>query len=120
MIEETAIVTRIDGGQVWIKPQAAGACGSCMQQAACGTATLAKLLPKREFAVDCDLGLKTGDRVCVAIDDTHLLLSSLLLYLLPLLPMMVGVGLANAFMQRQSPMPGCRKLVWRCCCRLFG
>lgn len=98
MIEETAIVTRIDAGHAWIQSLQGGGCCGCAQQTSCGTATLAKLLPKREFAVDCDLGLQAGDRVRVAIDDAHLLLSSLLLYLLPLLPMMIGVGLANAFM----------------------
>ncbi|MGZ4999857.1 MAG: SoxR reducing system RseC family protein [Methylomonas sp.] len=97
MIEETAMVTRIDGGRTWIRSLPGSGCCGCMQQASCGTATLAKMLPKREFAVDCDLGLKVGDRVYVAIDDAHLLLISVLLYLLPLLPMMIGVGLADAF-----------------------
>jgi sigma-E factor negative regulatory protein RseC len=98
MIEETAIVTRIDNGQAWIKSLQSGACGGCMQQASCGTSTLAKLLPKREFAVDYDMALQVGDKVRVAIDDSHLLLSSLLLYLLPLLIMLIGVGMANAIL----------------------
>lgn len=98
MIEEAAIVTRIDCGQTWIKSLQSGACGGCMQQTSCGTATLAKMLPKREFAVDCDIVLQVGDKVRVAIDDSHLLLSSVLLYLLPLLIMIFGVGMANAFL----------------------
>jgi sigma-E factor negative regulatory protein RseC len=95
VIEESAVVTKIDNQQVWIKSLQSGACGGCMQQTSCGTATLSKLLPKREFAVDCDLTLKVGDQVKVAIDDSHLLFSSLLLYLLPLLIMLVGVTLAD-------------------------
>lgn len=98
MIEEAAIVTRIADGQVWIKSLQSNACGGCMQQASCGTATLAKWLPKREFAIDCDRMLRIGDQVQVAIDDTHVLLSSLVLYLLPLLTMLAGVGLASAFL----------------------
>lgn len=98
MIEETAIVTRIASGQVWIKSRQDGACGGCAQQSSCGTATLSKLLPKREFSIDCDLPLHVGDEVLVAVDDSHLLVSSLLLYLLPLLPMMLGVALADAFL----------------------
>lgn len=66
-----------------------------MQQTACSTATLAKLLPKREFSIDCDLALQTGDTVLVSIDDAHLLSASLLLYMLPLLAMLGAVGLAN-------------------------
>ncbi|QPK64773.1 SoxR reducing system RseC family protein [Methylomonas sp. LL1] len=98
MIEEPAVVTRIADGQVWIKSLQSGACGGCMQQASCATATLAKWLPKREFAIDCDLELRVGDQVRVAIDDSHVLLSSLVLYLLPLLTMLIGVGVANTML----------------------
>ncbi|WNB76835.1 SoxR reducing system RseC family protein [Methylomonas koyamae] len=97
MIEEAAVVTRIGAdGRTWIKSLQTSACSGCMQQQACGTATLAKVLPKREFAVDSDITLQAGDRVVVAIDDGHLLLTSLILYLLPLLIMLGGVGLAQA------------------------
>ena len=104
MIEETAIVTRIDNGRVWIKSRQSGACGGCMQKASCGTAALTNLLPKREFAVDldCAMRLQIGDQVRVAIDDSHLLFGSLLLYLLPLLVMLTGVGLANAFLPQAA------------------
>lgn len=98
MIEEAAIVIRVEPGQTWIKSLQSGACGGCIQQSSCGTATLAKLLPKREFAVDCALTLQVGDHVSVAIDDAHLLQSSLLLYLLPLLLMLAGVGLGNVIL----------------------
>lgn len=95
MIEERAIVTQAGNGRVLIKSLQGGACGGCMQQATCGTATLAKLLPKREFAVDCDLALQAGDQVVVAIDDAHLLSTSLLMYLAPLLLMLIAVGVAS-------------------------
>lgn len=98
MIEETAIVTRIIDGQVWIKSLRSGACGGCSQQTSCATATLSKWLPKREFCVECDLALTIGDQVRVAIDDSQLLASSVLLYLLPLLITFVGVGVANTYL----------------------
>lgn len=98
MIEEAAVVTRIADGQVWIKSLQSGACGGCMQQSSCGTATLSKILPKREFAVECDRAVQVGDHVRVGIDDSHVLLSSLVLYLLPILVMLLGVGLAEAFL----------------------
>ncbi|MCQ8102482.1 SoxR reducing system RseC family protein [Methylomonas sp. SURF-2] len=98
MIEETAIVTRIEDGQVWIKSLQGGACGGCMQQSSCGTASLSKWLPKREFAVESDQALTVGDQVRVGIDDSHVLLSSIVLYLLPILVMLLGVGLANSFL----------------------
>ena len=95
MIEEQAQVTRIAAGQVWIKSLQTGGCGACAQKAGCSTATLAKLLPKREFAVDSDLDLQAGDQVVVAIDDAHLLSTSLLLYILPLLVMLAAVVVGN-------------------------
>jgi len=98
MIEETAVVTRIDDGRVWIKSRQNGACGGCMQQDTCGTASMANLLPKREFAVDCALRLQIGDQVRVTIDDSHLLFGSFLLYMLPLVVMLTGAGLASAYL----------------------
>jgi sigma-E factor negative regulatory protein RseC len=105
MIEEQAIVTRIEANQVWIKSLQSSACGGCVQQTSCGTATLAKLLPKREFAVDCDLDLNVGDCVRVQIDDSHLILSSLLLYLLPLIVTLTMVGFANTLPMLETWLP---------------
>ncbi|MGR9085845.1 MAG: SoxR reducing system RseC family protein [Gammaproteobacteria bacterium] len=98
MIEAIAIVTRTGSGRVWIRSQQSGACGGCLQQSSCGTTALAGLLPSREFAVECAMKLHAGDRVRVAIDDSHLLFGSALLYLLPLLLMIAGVGLAMFFL----------------------
>jgi len=95
MSEEIAVVTRSENGKVWIKSLQNGACGGCMQQASCGTAALAKLLPSREYPVDAGFDLNVGDKVCVSIDDSALLLGSVLLYLSPLLLMLAGVGLAD-------------------------
>jgi sigma-E factor negative regulatory protein RseC len=95
MVEEQAEVVRVENGQVWIKSLQAGACGGCMQKSACGAAALSKLLPKREFAVDCQLDLQVGDHVLVAIDDAHLLSTSLLMYILPVLAMLGIVSLAS-------------------------
>ena len=107
MIEEQALVTRIEANQVWIKSLQSSACGGCVQQTSCGTATLAKLLPKREFAVNCDLNLdlNVGDCVRVQIDDSHLILSSLLLYLLPLIVTLTVVGFANTLPMLETWLP---------------
>ena len=98
MIEEQAIVTRTAPGQVWLKRLHSGACGGCMQQSSCAGGTVAKILPKREFAVECELVLHAGDEVVVAIDDAQLLSTSLLLYVLPLLFMLLAVGVGNQFL----------------------
>lgn len=63
---------------------------------------MAHWLPKREFAVECAMNLRVGDPVRVAIDDSHVLLGSALLYLLPLLAMLTGVGWAKALLPRAA------------------
>lgn len=92
MLSAEAVVIRVSAGRVWIRRAAAGACAGCIQQSQCSSATLGKLLPAREFAVDCNLLLLPGDTVTVVIDDRHLLQTALLLYLLPLLVTLLVVG----------------------------
>lgn len=98
MIEETATVTRIGSGRVWITSRQAGGCAGCMQQSSCGTATLSKLLPQRELSLTCELALQPGDQVRVAIDDSCLVWGSLLLYLLPILLTLLTVAWAELFL----------------------
>ncbi|MGZ8095969.1 MAG: SoxR reducing system RseC family protein [Methylosarcina sp.] len=98
MIKETVIVTRSDSGRIWFRSQQTAACGACAQQNTCGTATLAQMLPKREFALDCALNVQVGDPLSITIDDSHIVLGSALLYLAPLMVMLAGVGLAMAFL----------------------
>jgi sigma-E factor negative regulatory protein RseC len=98
MIEEIAVVTRVETGRLWIRRRQNGACGGCIQQSTCGTSAMAQWLPKREFAVECAVSVRVGDPVRVAIDDSHVLLGSALLYLLPLLAMLTGVGWAKALL----------------------
>lgn len=102
MIEEIAVVTRTGNGRIRIKSRQNSACGGCMQKESCGTAVLGKQLPNRELEVDCLLDLQVGDQVRVAIDDARLLSGSALLYLLPLLIMLAGVGLANAYLPAEA------------------
>lgn len=85
MIEQIATVTRIEAGHVWVRASNGSACGSCVQKDACGTATLGQALPRRELAIDCSLPLAIGDQVKVGIADEQLLLTTLMVYGLPLL-----------------------------------
>lgn len=91
MSEAAAVVTRVENGRVWIRSLQTSACGSCAQHGSCDAATLSKLLPAREYAIDGSADLHPGDRVCVTIDDRSLLFSSIALYLVPLVLMLAGV-----------------------------
>ena len=92
MIEEQALVTRVNGSQVYIHSMQSSACKQCVQQDSCGTALYAKILPSREIALYSHLQLNVGDTVIVGIEENHLLRASLFMYLLPLLIMLLTVG----------------------------
>ncbi len=95
MIEESAVVVKIDNHQVWVESGANSACGGCQQKASCTTNALGSVLKKKSVPVDSDIQLKTGDQVIVAIDENLLLRASLLLYLVPLIALFTGAGIAD-------------------------
>lgn len=90
MIEEDAIVSRVNNYQVWIQTLKTSSCGKCTQSSGCSTSLLEKYIPKRDIAVDTDLSLAAGDKVVVGIDEGILIKSSLLLYIVPLAALFLG------------------------------
>ncbi len=103
MIEEIAVVAKIENHQVWVKSEQNTTCGGCVQQGSCSTSLLEKVIKKRMFAVDCQLPLAIGDQVVVAIDENMLIRASFLLYLVPLLCMFAGGALAEWLVTAGNP-----------------
>ena len=95
MIEEAAVVVKIENHQVWVESGQNSGCGGCRQQASCTTSALGSVLKKKPVPVDCGIPLKIGDAVMVAIDESLLLRATLVLYLLPLIALFTGAGLAD-------------------------
>ncbi|HEY8158453.1 MAG TPA: SoxR reducing system RseC family protein [Methylobacter sp.] len=95
MIEESAVVVKIENHQVWVESGPYSACGACLQKTSCSTNAIGSVLKKKSVPVDSDIQLKTGDQVMVAIDESLLLRASLLLYLMPLIALFSGAGVAN-------------------------
>ncbi len=95
MIEELAVVVKIENHQVWVKSGQNGACGGCQQKASCTTNALGRALRKKSVPADSCIQLKTGDKVMVAIDESLLLRASMLLYLVPLIALFTGAGIAD-------------------------
>lgn len=95
MIEELAVVVKIENHQVWVESGPYSACGGCLQKASCTTNAIGSVLKKKPVPVDSDIQLKTGDQVMVAIDENLLLRASLLLYLTPLIALFTGAGMAD-------------------------
>ena len=98
MIEEMAIVAKIENGQVWVNPANKSACSACLQKTSCTSSILGNFFQPRLIAVDSSFPLMIGDKVMVATDEALLLHASLFLYLFPLLAMFVGAGLTEVFL----------------------
>lgn len=93
MIEESARVTKVDNDNVWIQAIAQSACGSCQAQKGCGHSLLAKVGQKQiDLVLPRDgLHLAIDDYVIIGVPEQAVLRSSLIMYGLPLLVMMVAV-----------------------------
>jgi len=103
MIEELAVVVKIQNHQVWVESGQNNACGGCLQKASCTTSALGNVLKKKSVPVDSDFQLKTGDEVIVAIDESLLLRASVLLYLVPLIALFTGAGIADWLLAVNAP-----------------
>jgi sigma-E factor negative regulatory protein RseC len=95
MIEESAVVVKIENHQIWVESGQNSACGGCQQKASCTTQAISSVLKKKSVPVDSDIALKVGDAVMVAIDENLLLRASLILYLLPLIALFTGAGMVD-------------------------
>lgn len=98
MIEETAKVTGVDEKWVWVRAIAQSACGSCQAQKGCGHSLLAKA-GQRQIDIKLprqDHELSVNDDVIIGVPEQAVLRSSLLMYGVPLLMMLVVAGIANA------------------------
>lgn len=92
MIEETAQVLRLHDRMAEVVTQRQSACGHCAAKNGCGTSLLATWFPQRQlvFRLNNDIHAAAGDTVIIGLDEAFLQRSSLLLYALPLLGLLVG------------------------------
>ncbi|MEQ1638303.1 MAG: SoxR reducing system RseC family protein [Methylococcales bacterium] len=97
MIEELALVVKVDKHRVWVASSQTGACGGCAQKAGCTTKAVASMLKKTPVPVEVDsfCRLAVGDTVVVGIDEGLLLLATLLMYLFPLAALFTGGGMVD-------------------------
>ncbi|MDZ7805080.1 SoxR reducing system RseC family protein [Thiohalophilus sp.] len=87
MIEETAIVTRCEGEQAWVKAQRKTACGQCQVNKGCGTAVLASVVGQKasHMRVLNSVQAREGETVVIGLHESAMLSGSLAVYLVPLL-----------------------------------
>ncbi|MDT8311587.1 MAG: SoxR reducing system RseC family protein [Methylophaga sp.] len=97
MILQKATVVGIEADRIWVEAARQSTCGGCQIRQGCGTGLLAKHVGKRfnRIAVPNNKPVKIGQQVTVAIPEDALLQGAFLMYLLPLLAMFAGAGLAR-------------------------
>ncbi len=99
MIEEHAQVVAVQGDAAWVETQRGSACGSCAAHAGCGSAALGKLIGRRPTSVRVlnTAGALPGEEVVIGIDESALVRGSVLVYLVPLLALLGGAILGEAW-----------------------
>lgn len=97
MIEQTAIVIRIEGQYALVEAQRQSSCSSCNAKKGCGTGVLENSLGKRAMQMkavnQCDAS--PGDEVVVAVPEKGFIKSAFFTYLLPLILMLAGAVMAQ-------------------------
>jgi sigma-E factor negative regulatory protein RseC len=89
MVEETGVVTAINGEFAWIETQPKSVCGHCNVAKSCGTSVLAKWFSRKrnEVQVINELNLQPGDSAVVGVSNEVLIKAAFIAYMLPLLAM---------------------------------
>jgi len=88
MIEQTAKVVKTESRYAWLEAESTSSCGHCESKQGCGQFSLATFFKPRSALIKIEKGeldLTSGDRVGVGINEKVMLVSSLILYLAPLL-----------------------------------
>ncbi len=101
MIEQNAVVLKIEGQMALVEAQRQSSCGSCNAKKGCGTGMLENSVGRRAMQMkavnQCDA--RPGDEVVVAVPETGFIKSAFFTYLLPLLFMLVGALIAQNLSQ---------------------
>ena len=85
MIEQTLTVVSVKGTTADLEAEQKQACAGCNGR--CGSQIFAKLFgtAKKTFPYTFDSELKVGQKVTLALDDSHLVKHAMAVYMLPLL-----------------------------------
>ncbi len=100
MIKETVKILAIDGGHLWVEGVQRSACHTCSAQQGCGQSVLAKFTAKPvrlPIALDGRSAdsFYVGQDVTIGIANHVVVRGSVLIYVLPLLLMLSGIGFGD-------------------------
>lgn len=96
MLETRATIVQIRNDRAMVNAHQVSGCEQCNGQG-CGSSKVAQLFctKPRYFEVDNPIGAQPGDEVIVSVADGAVLRGIALMYVLPILFMVVGAGLAS-------------------------
>ena len=99
MIEERARVVAIENKSVWVEAQRESSCSRCAANKGCGNAVLQKVMGNKRniLSVPNDMPVNIGDEVIIGIDENALVTSSLAVYAVPLLAILLFAALGETF-----------------------
>ena len=100
MIEEDGFVVSTESGFAWIETQPRSSCGSCIARSGCGGGALARVLGRQRSVIKAldPLGASAGERVSIGLEERALVAGSMAVYLLPLIALILGAGIAAAIL----------------------
>lgn len=104
MLTERAVVIAYEQGKATVKCQSKSACGQCAAKSACGTAALSELTgenPEHIFTVDSIMPLKLGQIVELGLQESSLISTALLLYIVPLMTLLSATLLASQVFKQE-------------------
>jgi sigma-E factor negative regulatory protein RseC len=103
MLVETGRVVAVEQDGVWVETVRSSTCGSCAARKGCGHGLmnqisdgqrgLVRVLPGRILPSECHL----NDEVEISIPEEVILTGSLVVYIMPLLVMLAGAGMAARY-----------------------
>lgn len=96
MIEQTLTVVSVKGGTAFLKSEQKPACAGCNGK--CGAQIFAKLFKtdKKNFPYQFSEPVVVGQKVKLALDDSHIVSSSFVVYIWPLLAALVSAVLVQS------------------------
>jgi sigma-E factor negative regulatory protein RseC len=94
MLEEQGIVVEIDDIFAVVRTIRSSGCQQCTANKGCGTASLASVIGQKsnQIRVVNHLAAQVGDQVIIGLEEQALLRTSLALYLLPILGLIIAAG----------------------------
>jgi len=107
MLETRAVIVQIEGQFVFVQASQANGCEQCNGKG-CGAGKLSQLFcsKPRQFQVDNPINADVGDEVIVSVAEGSVLRGIGVVYLLPLLLLITGAMLGNAWVEQSGQRDG--------------